>query len=56
MQKCIAGVDAHESFLTYLPIFPNSHSAGHSPGILGAPGSCAENSMMPPVKQNLFHV
>jgi hypothetical protein len=29
--------------------------AGHKPPILGLPGNLAENSTIPPVKQNLFH-
>ena len=37
---------------TRLPI---SQNAGQSPPMCGAPGSRTELSMMPPVKQNLFH-
>lgn len=29
--------------------------AGQSPPVVGFPGSLAENSMIPPVMQNLFH-
>jgi hypothetical protein len=32
------------------------HTAGHSPTMLFAPGSCRDVSTKPPVKQNLFHV
>ena len=44
------------SYVSRVPRLPKSQKAGHKPGCEARPGSLADISTMPPVKQNLFHV